>query len=196
MRRERLGPSFRAQLVYETILGELRDAKHRGVRVVHYSIQDNHLHLMVEGEDRGDLSKQMCRLFSRIAMAVNRVARRHGALFRDRHHRVELANPTQVRNALVYILFNNRKHANGADQMSGDARGLFDAFSSAAWFEGWAPEARPPPEILTLARAHSPTDTASRPRTWLARFGWREGRIAGGRKGGAIRFDEQPLRAS
>ena len=196
MRRVRLGPSFRAQLIYDTILAELREAKHRGVRVVYYSIQDNHLHLMVEGQDSSDLSKQMCLLFSRVAMAVNAIARRHGALFRDRHQRVELSSPTQVRNALVYILFNHRKHANAGALMSGDVKYTLDAFSSAAWFEGWAPNARPPPELIALARSHSPPDTASRPRTWLAQQGWMQGLIAGGRKGGPIRFDELPQHAN
>jgi hypothetical protein len=59
MRRVRLGPSFRAEVVRRAIEAELYEVKKREVRVVHYSIQDNHLHLMVEGTDRVDLGLRM-----------------------------------------------------------------------------------------------------------------------------------------
>lgn len=188
MRRVRLAPSFRKQAVYAVVLAEIAASKHRGVHVVEYSIQHDHLHLMVEGNDRDHLSKQMCRLFSRIAMAVNRLVRRSGPLFRDRHHRRALETPTEVRNALVYILFNVRKHARAE---AGDAaRSFLDGCSSAPWFRAWAPEARPPPDVLAQTRAYSREDITSRPRTWLAAVGWQNG----GRRG-PLRFDEQPRTA-
>ncbi len=191
MRRVRMAPSFRQQVVYAVVLEEIKAAKGHGVRVIYQSIQHDHLHLMVEGNDRADLSKQMCRLFSRIAMAVNRVARRSGPLFRDRHHRRALSTPTEVRNALVYILFNVRKHMAQTARSTAakqSARRLLDPCSSAPWFEAWHPEARPPPDVLAEARRYSPPDLTSPPRTWLASTGWRRG----GRRG-PLRIDEQPV---
>lgn len=187
MRRVRLAPSFRSETVRLAIMDEIAGAKGRGVRVVHFSIQEDHLHLMVEGEDSKDLSKQMCRLFSRVAMAVNRVAQRSGPLFRDRHHRHALRTPTETRNALVYIMFNIRKH-DAASYTAAQLRTVLDAFSSAAWFERWHPDARPPAELLAKARARWPTNATSAPQTWLAKTGWL-------RAGGPIRFTELPRRA-
>lgn len=184
MRRVRLAPSFRSELIYAAIYAEIAAAKSRRVRVLEHSIQDDHVHLMVEGADSKDLSKQMCTLFSRIAMAVNRAARRHGPLFRDRHHRHALRTPTEVRNALVYVLFNIRKHARESYDKS-TLRSVLDGFSSAPWFDKWHPEARPPPELLARARIHSTPDSKSTAETWLARTGWL-------RAGGPIRFDELP----
>ena len=118
MRRVVNAPSFRAERVSRAIRHQLARAACSGgkIRVVHFSIQDDHLHLMLEGPDRLQLSRQAQILFSRIALAVNAVAGRRGSLFRDRHHRHELKTPTEVRRALVYILFNTRKHA-GADSL-------------------------------------------------------------------------------
>ena len=99
IRRVALGPSFRAQVVCAAIRGVIATAKRKGVRVLHYSVQENHLHLMVEGTSAADLSNQMRTLFSRIAFAVNAVAQRRGRLFRDRHHRHALKTPREVRNA-------------------------------------------------------------------------------------------------
>jgi putative transposase len=214
MRRRAIGPSFRSQRVCAAIVGVIASARRKGVRVIEYSIQDNHLHLMVEGRSSADLSNQMRTLFSRIAFAVNAVARRSGKLFRDRHHRHELTRPSEVRNALVYILFNDRKHraqAHAQAQAKGRrtvgagkagragraaasggptitaALGL-DPCSSAWWFQDWAPWDHPPKELLR-ARAEAPT---AAPETWLGRIGWRRGTKA---KDGRLRFSESPCSA-
>ena len=72
-----------------------------------------------------------------------------------------LATPRQVRNALLYVLNNARKHGVLA------AGALLDACSSATAFDGWrgahAERDRP-------ARAHPPPVVA--PRTWLLSIGW------------------------
>ncbi len=189
MRRVATGPSFRAQRVCAAIRVVIADAKRNGVRVLYYSVQDNHLHLMVEGRSNADLSNQMRTLFSRIAFAVNAVARRHGKLFRDRHHRHELTKPSEVRNALVYILFNDRKHhaAPAVRATSAAPTPALDPCSSAWWFHAWAPWDHPPKELL-LDPASAPTSTA---RTWLASFGWHRGD-----EKRLLRFSEQPKAAT
>jgi putative transposase len=196
MRRVPVGPSFRTQRVCAAIRGVIAEARRNGVRVVHYSVQDNHLHLLVEGRHSADLSNQMRTLFSRIAFAVNAIARRHGKLFRDRHHRHELISPREVRNALVYILFNDRKHrpssARGSEARSAEnpvASPSLDPCSSAWWFRDWAPWDHPPRNLLR-DRAEAPT---AEPKTWLASFGWRWG--LGRNRDGRIRFSEAPRSA-
>lgn len=176
IRRVELGPSFRAQSVYVAIRAVIAGAKKKGVRVVHYSVQTNHLHLLVEARSASDLSNQMRVLFSRIAFAVNAVALRRGRLFRDRHHRHALKTPREVRNALVYILFNDRKH--GAAQ-----RAALDPCSSAPWFQDWSKSDRPPDELLSPL-AQAPTSAAD---TWLARWGWHRGDASR-----LVRFSEMP----
>ena len=185
IRRVRLAPSFRTERLRGVILAELKRARSKGVRVIEYSIQHDHLHLMVEGIDAADLSAQMRKLFSRVAMSINAAVGRRGSLFRDRHHRHELATPREVRHALVYILFNVRKHARGADaRTQQEAWASLDAFSSAPWFEEWAHHTRPPPERLA-ARGLPADSPLARAETWLARGGWK-------RSGGPIRVDEAP----
>ena len=182
IRRVALGPSFRAQAVCAAIRGVIAAAKSKGVRVLHYSVQENHLHLMVEGESAADLSNQMRTLFSRVAFAVNAVARRRGRLFRDRHHRHALKTPREVRNALVYILFNDRKHnARGASVPS--AAPTVDRCSSVYWFHDWSPSDRPP-EGGMLPLENAPV---SKPRTWLAGWGWHRGKSSL-----LLRFSEVP----
>ena len=170
IRRVASGPSFRTQLVCSVIRRVIAAAKSKGVGVLHYSVQENHVHLMVEAESATDLSNQMRTLFSRIAFAVNGVAQRRGRLFRDRHHRHALRTPREVRNALVYIMFNDRKHhAREASMRS--AAPTVDRCSSVYWFHDWSPSDRPPEGVM-LPLEDAPT---SRPQTWLARWGWHRG---------------------
>jgi REP element-mobilizing transposase RayT len=195
MRRVKLAPSLRSERIFRAIVGQLARARGCGVHVVHYSVQHDHLHLIVEGRDRHDLSAQMRKLFSRIALAVNAIAKRRGSLFRDRHHREELDSPTKTRNALVYVLFNDRKHhAQNGGAISERMLTELDDRSSVAWLEDqdWDERARPPPEAIARLRARDEDieglgSARTAPRTWLAEFGWR---LRG--RGGAIKLHELP----
>jgi REP element-mobilizing transposase RayT len=138
-----------------------------GFRLVHHSIQTNHLHLIVEADDRRALSRGMQGLLVRISRALNRLLRRSGGVFADRYHARALRTPREVRSALVYLLQNARHH--------GIHLRAVDPCSSAAWFDGWtSPVAAP--------NGASPNALA---RTWLLRLGWR--------RYGLLRRSEAPL---
>ena len=194
MRRVPNAPSLRSERIFREILRQLARAKRCGIRVVHYSVQRDHLHLIAEGKDRFDLAAQTRKLFSRIALAVNYIARRRGRLFRDRHHRAELDGPTRTRNALVYVLFNERKHyAQNGGALSPAYLSELDDKSSIAWLDArdWDPRARPPPELIARLRARDADIDGfgaprSEPSTWFAQAGWR---IQGG---GALDLHELP----
>lgn len=148
------------------------DAIAAGFHVVHFSLQEDHVHLLVEATDARALSLGMRRLVIRLAKRINLVVRHatKGKVWGDRYHRHDLKGPTEVRNALVYVFQNARRHGH----VAASSRAL-DAFSSADDFDGWAdaePDPRPDPR---------------RPWTWLLRTGWRRG-------GGLLRVLEAPSR--
>lgn len=127
--RARAGlPSLRAARVFPAVRAAIRLAQRERFRICHFSVQSNHIHFLVEANDRQALSRGVQGLAIRLARCINRVLARRGAVWADRYHRRDLATPREVRNALVYVLQNFRKHA-------AEARGL-DPCSSAAWFTG------------------------------------------------------------
>ena len=81
-----------------------------GFRLVHYSVQGNHVHLLVEAEDEKALSRGMKGLGVRVAKGLNRVMRRQGKVLDDRYHGHILRTPTEVRRARNYLLQNARRH--------------------------------------------------------------------------------------
>ena len=123
-------PSLRRRAEVRVIRGCFRGGKARfGFRLVHYSLQTNHVHMLVEAEGQGSLSRGMNGLGVRLARQLNKLWGRRGWVFRARYFKRELENPTVVRRALLYVLQNHRRH--GA-RWTGP-----DPFSSAPLFRGW-----------------------------------------------------------
>jgi REP element-mobilizing transposase RayT len=141
----------------------------RGFRLVHYSLQGNHAHLIVEAQDREALGRGMMAIGSRLARAVNRVFDRSGRVLSDRYHVRLLPTPREVRNALRYVLLNARRHAAAVRSAMTQAVRL-DPASSAHWFDGWK---RRGSELGEKQDAEPRRRTVARPRTWLLTVGWR-----------------------
>lgn len=142
-------------------------------RLVHYSLQGNHAHLIVEARNRDALGRGMMAIGSRLARAVNRVMGRSGRVMADRYHARVLPTPREVRNALRYVLLNGRRHAAATASKAGRAmRRLLDPASSARWFDGCKGTAPGAPEIR--GPTHDTERRAvARARTWLLIVGWR-----------------------
>lgn len=156
-------PSLRARSVVSALRAHFSACCSRqGFRLVHYSIQRDHLHLLVEAEDHEALGRGMKAVATRIALIANRLFDRTGAVMAGRYHVRHLTSPRQVRNALRYVLQNVRKHRRQRTGDPGPAR--IDEASSGTWFTGW--------------KNHSSPRTAgskeiARPRTWLLATGWK-----------------------
>jgi REP element-mobilizing transposase RayT len=167
LRLRRDVPSLRSGRLVRELERSFRRACERGsFRVVHYSLQRDHLHLLVEAESASALGRGMKSIGARIARAVNRVFSRRGKVLADRYHHRVLKTPREVRNALVYVLLNARKHA--AEWGIAPPSAAIDPASSGRWFLGWTRTHAPPADRAAV----------SAPRSWLLRVGWwRHGRI-------------------
>jgi REP element-mobilizing transposase RayT len=158
---------LRSKRTFPAIRRALAASSRADFRIIEFSVQDDHIHLIAEAENGRSLSGGIRGLAIRLARAVNRVLGRRGRLWDDRYHARALTTPRAVRHALVYVLTNFRKHSNAATEL--------DPCSSAAWFTGWRTQQKaagigPPPVALA--------------RSWLARVGWR--------RHGLIGVDERP----
>jgi REP element-mobilizing transposase RayT len=103
--------NLRAKRCFRPIRDAFFKANDRfGMRLLHFSVQGNHIHLIVEAESEGSLSKGMQGLGIRIAKKLNKVMDQHGQVMADRYFALVLRSPTQVRNAVTYVLRNHQKH--------------------------------------------------------------------------------------
>jgi REP element-mobilizing transposase RayT len=160
-------PSLRSTRVFPIVRHALSASRKSAFRVIHFSVQSDHVHLVVEGDAPMALVRGVQGLAGRCAKAVNRAVGRRGRVWSSRYHAHALRTPTETRRGLVYVLLNFRKHLRAPPGV--------DPRSSGPWFGGWrAPAATP--------RGAGPV---APPKTWLATVGWR-------RAGGAIAIDERP----
>ena len=104
-----------------------------GFRVVQFSLQRTHLHLIVEAEHESVLSKGMQGLCVRLAKRFNTLIGRRGTFFADRYHSNAFASPLMARRVLLYVLNNARRH----NEAPHHRPGWVDPFSSARWFDGF-----------------------------------------------------------
>ncbi len=126
-----------------------------GLRLVEYVVMGDHLHLIVEAEDRSSLARGLAGIAIRCARALNRLWGRKGRVFPDRFHDRVLRTGREVRAALAYVLHNARRH--------GERIETIDGFSSGPWFGGWR-------EAIEIVGA-GPRWLATAG-TWLLREGW------------------------
>jgi len=143
-------------------------------RIVQFSIQTNHIHLICEAAGNEGLARGIQAWAVRVARGLNRKLGRRGSVFSDRYHVEIITMPKQMRNTYCYVLQNARHH--GIDV--GHVRHGIDPFSSGWWFDGWSRDdwrtGLSPPLRACVAPA----------RSWLATTGWR--------RYGAIGVTESP----
>jgi REP element-mobilizing transposase RayT len=178
LRRRRAYHAIRLAILAAAVLGL--------IRVVHVSIQRNHIHLLVEAASEQALARGMQglqisaarRLNAAVTIERQLAAPRRGQVFVTRYHAEIIRTPRQARCALAYVLNNWRHHR---EDLAGAAqrRAKVDPYSSGIAFDGWLGITSPftvPADYQPL-----PVEAAS---SWLLNTGWR--------KHGAIGLREVP----
>jgi len=103
-----------------------------GFALIHYSIQEDHLHLMVEVKDRRKLSRGLQALGIRLAKSLNSLwHRRRGSVFAERYFAAALKDLKQVWRTVRYVINNGRKHGTWSRPNQADP------YSSGPWFWQW-----------------------------------------------------------
>jgi REP element-mobilizing transposase RayT len=115
-------------------------------RICHVSIQANHVHLIVEANDRAALTSGMTGFLVSAAKRLNAAigrrtgTRRRGRVFADRYHTELLTSPTQTRNAIAYVINNWRHHREDRGSQL-----LLDPYATGATFDGFREHRQPLP---------------------------------------------------
>ena len=161
----------------------IRNAHDKGLHIIHFSVQMNHIHFLVETESRFVLHRALKSLNTTLAIALKRfrtevlqLKNERGRVFQDRYHLHVLHSPRATRNALRYVLLNSAKHLRSP-------RPTVCLHSTAALFREWgalfgnswrAFFLIPKRETILAARARLTTLELSAPVSELLRVRWRE----------------------
>lgn len=167
LRRRRMYKAMRDA----TITAALRE----WFRIVHISLQRDHVHMIVEAHDRAALARGMQGFLISAARNINTALgdgerRRRGKVFADRYHVEVITSPRQAHHTIRYVLSNFRKHGEDRD---GIARTwLVDPFSSGIVFADWK-ELDDRDGMWPMRATYDPL-IVRRPATWLLAEGWKQ----------------------
>ncbi len=157
--------NLRSERSYAVIHRAIEAARRRGdVRIVHFTIEGNHLHLVAEASGARALANAVRALSIRLARGLNRMMGRQGPVFADRYHARALRTPAEVRNAVHYVVGNHASHA--ARRGRPMPEGWVDPFSSAT--------VKMPRAVQGVLFAEPVT---AAPETWLLRAAGRGERV-------------------
>ncbi|WPU66418.1 transposase [Peredibacter starrii] len=94
------------------------NARAHGLRIIHFSLQSNHVHLIIEAENNDTLTKGMRSLTITFAKGLNK-----GKVQIERYHLHVLKTIKETKHAVQYVLFNQQKHG-AAGAASDDCKDL------------------------------------------------------------------------
>jgi len=143
-------------------------------RIIHISLQRDHVHLLVEAQNKAALARGvqgfLISAARNIQTALGTAAGpRRGKVFADRYHVEVITSPTQARNTISYVLSNWRHHKE--DERGLARTWLVDPFSSGISFPDWA-ELADQPWMWPIRETYDPL-MVRRPQGWLLREGWK-----------------------
>ena len=143
-------PELRRPKVLRALEAAFRAAKRKdGFGILAYSLQDTHIHMIVEGESAEQVSRGMQGLGVRLTRQLNRLWERkgEGSVFRERFKQIPLDGYKRINAAFNYVLNNALKHgAKRADNRP-------DRYSSAPWYPNLAERTRRPTRESPVERS-------------------------------------------
>jgi REP element-mobilizing transposase RayT len=165
---------LRTPKAYRAVRAALVTVLDRAVsfRIVHFSVQGNHLHLVCEASDRMALARGLQAFQISAAKHLNRECakkeRRKGQVFPDRYFAESIDSVRQVRHTLNYVLNNWRKHRQAGRYSLFDGR--IDPYSSGVLFDGWKERTQP---VAIPENYDAPRVSAAQ--TWFLIHGYKLG---------------------
>jgi len=104
-------PSLRSEPALSAMRPALTAACPATFRVVHFSVQTGHVHMIVEVGSGAALRRGLQVFARRAARALNRAWGRSGDVWGDRYQACAAGTPREVRNGLLPVLLTLRKRA-------------------------------------------------------------------------------------
>ncbi len=97
--------SIRNQAFLPILKRGILNCRKKGLRIIHYSVQSNHIHFIVEADNNEILTSGMRSLTITLSKGINK-----GEVQLDYYHLHVLKSKMEAWNAVRYVVFNDQKH--------------------------------------------------------------------------------------
>jgi REP element-mobilizing transposase RayT len=100
--------SIRSKTTLKLLKRAIQNARSHGLKILHYSYQSNHVHLIIEAPHNEILTRGMRSLTITMAKGL-----KSGRVQLQRYHLHVLRTIRETKHAIHYVLFNQQKHDSG-----------------------------------------------------------------------------------
>lgn len=126
---------IRNKLCLRLLKRAIMNSRAQGLRVIHFSLQSNHIHLIVECDNNAILTKGMRSLTVTFAKGL-----KVGRVQVDRYHLHVLKTLKETKHAVWYVLFNKQKHEKGRYSVIDEYSSVFSLKNGLALIRKFAKE--------------------------------------------------------
>lgn len=167
-------PNLRTKNHFKLVKRAILTARKKGLRIVHFCVQKNHLHLLIESDSKKSLATGMQSFCTSLARSLNHALKRKGRVFVDRYHPHILKTLKEVKNSLHYIYNNFAKHSKTPH--------AFDPYSSFICFGDKHRPGFSKIDTYSQFRSHAARDDyktkmqelVNEAKTWHLNVGWKK----------------------
>jgi REP element-mobilizing transposase RayT len=102
--------NLKNKMILSILKRSIMNARKMGLRVIHYSLEYDHVHLLIEAENNFILGKGMQAFGVTFSKALNRLRKIKGSVYKHRYHFRKIVGARQLKNVMNYIFSNGLKH--------------------------------------------------------------------------------------
>jgi REP element-mobilizing transposase RayT len=103
-------PNLRSKVLYKEIRQSMKRARILGIRIIHFTVQRDHVHMMMEADNKQQLGESMRVLSISLSKRLSHVLKRKVKALKSRYHLHILKSLQEIKNAKNYIVNNSIKH--------------------------------------------------------------------------------------
>ena len=100
------------KMILKALHHAIMKARAKSLKVIHYTLEYNHIHMLVEAFNQEQLSNCMQSFGVTLAKMINKVKFKKGGVYKHRYHLRRLISVMELKNVLKYIFNNGIKHKN------------------------------------------------------------------------------------
>lgn len=105
---------LKSKAVLSLLHKAIKNARKLGLGIVHYTLEYDHIHMLVEARDNETLAKGMQSFGICFSKGINKLKGLKGQVYKSRYHLRILKTPREIKNVVHYILGNSVKHKSGS----------------------------------------------------------------------------------
>ena len=111
---EKKKAGIKNKVILKVLKRAILKGRSSGLRIIHFTLEYDHVHLLVESDCKVKLGRGMMRLGVTLAKGINKYKSEKGRVYKQRYHQRFIQSGRDLKNVMNYIFKNGLKHKTAA----------------------------------------------------------------------------------